>query len=224
LMMKEIKYLGSLFVKPEKPVVAIIGGAKVKDKLPILKNIANHFDAFCIGGGMSYTFLAASGYKIGKSLFDEEHFHDAKQMLSDWKECNLNVLLPSDHIAASSIDSDIKDVKFIVGDIPDNFAGFDIGRNSATFFADTIKKAGTVLFNGPVGVFEKEAFSSGTKKVCEALAETNATTIVGGGDTVSAVEEFGVSDRINHISTGGGAALEFLEGKTLPGISALDNK
>ena len=220
LMAKEIEYLGGLFVNPKKPVVAILGGAKVSDKLPILKNLAKHFDTFCIGGAMSYTFLKAEGKEIGASRFDAEHLNDAKQMLTDWQKSRLKLILPSDHVVADSIDSE--QTQTVEGNIPEKLAGFDIGAKTAVVFANEIKNAGTVLFNGPVGVFEKAQFSSGTKAICQALSETEATTIVGGGDAVAAVEKFEVSDKISHISTGGGAALEFLEGKTLPGIAALD--
>jgi len=220
LMAKEIEYLGGLFVNPKKPVVAILGGAKVSDKLPILKNLAKHFDTFCIGGAMSYTFLKAEGKEIGASRFDAEHLNDAKQMLTDWQKSRLKLILPSDHVVADSIDSE--QTQTVEGNIPEKLAGFDIGAKTAVVFANEIKNAGTVLFNGPVGVFEKAQFSSGTRAICQALSETEATTIVGGGDAVAAVEKFEVSDKISHISTGGGAALEFLEGKTLPGIAALD--
>ncbi len=223
LVLKEIQNLGSFFKNPQKPVLAVLGGSKVSDKLPILENLAKSFDVFCIGGAMAYTFLAARGFNIGKSLVEPDLLEKTLKMLDEWENSGLKVLLPLDHIVAPKIKSMKSDISVVTGEIPDNLAGFDIGPKTIEMFSNEILNAKTILFNGPVGVFEREEFESGTHGICQALAKTEGLTVVGGGDAVAAVEKFGITDKISHISTGGGAALEFLQGKTLPGIVALDN-
>jgi phosphoglycerate kinase len=226
LMEKELEYLGKALTHPQKPFVAILGGAKVGDKIGVIKNLMNKVDALIVGGGMAYTFLKAQGHEIGRSLLEANKLDVAAQTLADAKTCNVKFLLPVDHVVAdkAAADARIKNVGE-AHTIPADMMALDIGPKSAELFANQIDAARTIVWNGPMGVFEIEAFAKGTKKIASAVAENGAAvSIVGGGDTVAAVKAAGVADKITHISTGGGASLEFLEGKKLPGVEALSNK
>ncbi len=226
LMEKELDYLGRALHNPERPFVAILGGAKVSDKIPVIQNLMNKVDVLIIGGGMAYTFLKAQGHAVGKSLVEEDKLQLAKELLQQAKSRNLKFLLPSDHVAAAKPEANAVIKKIGEGEsIPDNLMGLDIGAKTIELFSEEISKARTIVWNGPMGVFELSPFSRGTFKVAEAVADNaGATSIVGGGDSVSAVNKAGVADKIDHISTGGGASLEFLEGKNLPGVEALSDK
>ena len=226
LMEKELEYLGRALHHPEHPFVAILGGAKVSDKIPVIQNLINKVDVLIIGGGMAYTFLKAQGHGIGKSLVEEDKLQLAKELLQQARSRNIKFLLPIDHVAAVKPEVNAVVKNIAEGEeIPDNLMGLDIGPKTIELFSEEISKARTVIWNGPMGVFEVSPFSRGTFKVAEAVAENaGATSIVGGGDSVSAVKQAGVADKISHISTGGGASLEFLEGKKLPGVEALTDK
>ena len=228
LMAKEIQFLGAAVENPVRPFVTILGGAKVADKLNVIENLLNKADTLIIGGGMAYTFLAAKGYGIGKSLFDGEKVDYCKDMLARAEQKGVKILLPVDcKIAASfpdPIDAPI-DVEVVAADaIPADKMGLDIGPATAKLFADEVKNAKTVVWNGPMGVFENPTLAQGTIAVAKALAETDGTTIIGGGDSAAAVNTLGFGDKMSHISTGGGASLEYLEGKELPGIAAMSDK
>lgn len=228
LIQKEIGVMGKALENPERPFVAILGGAKVSDKLNVINNLLTKVDTLIIGGGMAYTFLAAKGYGIGKSLFDAEKVDYCKDMMKKAEEKGVKLLLPVDTVVAPDfpdpIDAPI-DVKCVPATaIPDDMEGLDIGSETVKLFADAVKNAKTVVWNGPMGVFENPILAKGTIAVAEALADSDAVSIVGGGDSAAACEQLGFADRITHISTGGGASLEFLEGKDLPGISCLENK
>ena len=228
LIQKEIGIMGKALENPERPFVAILGGAKVSDKLNVINNLLTKVDTLIIGGGMAYTFLAAKGYEIGKSLFDSEKVDYCKDMMKKAEEKGVKLLLPVDTAIAGDfpdpIDAPI-DVKFVDSDkIPCDMEGLDIGPKTIELFADAVKNAKTVVWNGPMGVFENPTLAKGTIAVAEALADSDAVSIVGGGDSAAACEQLGFADRITHISTGGGASLEFLEGKDLPGISCLESK
>jgi phosphoglycerate kinase len=220
LMMKEIENLEKALVRPQKPYVAILGGAKVSDKIGVIENLLDKVTTLLIGGGMAYTFLKAQGIEIGKSLVEEDHLEFARDALARAKG-KITFLLPSDHVAAEKMDAQAKSKIVRNGEIPAAWVCLDIGPETAKVFAEEIKGAKTVVWNGPMGVFEMEPFSRGTVAVAEAVAASSAFSIVGGGDTVAAVNKAGVAGKISHISTGGGASLEFLEGKKLPGIEAL---
>ncbi|HLB87317.1 MAG TPA: phosphoglycerate kinase, partial [Terriglobales bacterium] len=209
-----------------KPFIAILGGAKVSDKIGVIQNLMNKVDALIIGGGMAYTFLKARGEPVGKSLVEEDKVDLAQQLLQDAKAHKLKFLLPIDHIVADKIDANAAVQTVNSGHVlPPNMMGLDIGPKTIEAFSDEISRARTILWNGPMGVFEVPPFAKGTFKVAQAVAENaGATSIVGGGDSVSAVQAAGVADKITHISTGGGASLEFLEGKKLPGVEALTDK
>jgi phosphoglycerate kinase len=226
LMEKELEYLGKALRHPEKPFIAILGGAKVSDKIGVIRNLMNKVDAVIIGGGMAYTFLKARGEPVGKSLVEEDKVDLAQQLLQDAKAHKLKFLLPIDHIVADKIDAKAAVQTVNSGHaIPPNMMGLDIGPKTIEAFSDEISRARTIVWNGPMGVFEVAPFAKGTFKIAQAVAENaGATSIVGGGDTVSAVQAAGVADKITHISTGGGASLEFLEGKKLPGVEALTDK
>jgi phosphoglycerate kinase len=226
LMEKEIKYLGDALEHPAKPFVAIIGGAKVSDKLGVLKKLLEKVDALIIGGGMAYTFLKAQGHEIGKSLLEADKLELAKQTLAEAKAKHVRLLLPVDHVVADKVAPDARIKHIGEGQsIPTDMMALDIGPKSIELFETEISTARTIIWNGPMGVFEIEAFAKGTKKIAEAVADNGAAvSIVGGGDSVAAVKAAGVADKISHISTGGGASLEFLEGKKLPGVEALTNK
>ena len=226
LMEKELEYLGKAIQNPERPFLAILGGAKVGDKIDVIQNLINKVDTLLIGGGMAYTFLKAQGQQIGKSLVEEDKVDLARQLLQQANNRKLKFMLPVDHIAADKIDANA--VVRTIGNgqpIPDNMMAVDIGPNTIEAFSEEISGARTIVWNGPMGVFEIAPFARGTFKIAQAVAENAAaTSIVGGGDSVSAVHAAGVADKITHISTGGGASLEFLEGKKLPGVEALTDK
>ena len=223
LIAKEIEYLSMATENPKKPYIAILGGAKVKSKIPVIENLLNKVDALLIGGGMSYTFLKALGNKIGKSLFDQEHFEEAKEIIEKAKEKGVKILFPQDHVCVKEIKENAE-VKIFEKDIDDDYIGVDIGEKTVDAYKKEIAKAKLVVWNGPMGVFELDKFSKGTTEIAKAVAEGDLISIIGGGDSVSAVKKAGVSDKITHISTGGGASLEFLSGKALPGIECLSNK
>lgn len=224
LVKKEIDVMGKALENPERPFVAILGGAKVSDKIGVIENLIEKVDSILIGGGMAYTFLKAKGYNIGTSLLEEDKVELAKKLMEKAKTKNVKLLLPVDTVVAKEFknDTEFKTVK--AENIPDDMMGLDIGEETVKIFSDEIKNAKTVVWNGPMGVFEMENFKKGTNSIAKALAETEAITIVGGGDSASAVEKAGYGDVITHISTGGGASLEFLEGKVLPGIAAISDK
>lgn len=225
LMEKEIEYLGSAVENPVRPFVAILGGAKVSDKLAVVNNLLTKVDTLIIGGGMAYTFLKALGKKIGNSLCEEDQIQYAKDMMEKAKSLGVKFLLPVDNIAADKFDPEANTQ--IVSEIPDGWMGLDIGPKTVELYADAIKSAKTVVWNGPMGCFEMEKFSKGTFGVCEAVAEVKANggiSIIGGGDSVAAVNKSGLAPKMSHVSTGGGASLEFLEGKELPGVVSLNDK
>jgi phosphoglycerate kinase len=226
LMEKELEYLGKALHHPAKPFVAILGGAKVSDKIPVITNLMHKVDSLIIGGGMAYTFLKALGEQVGKSLVEEDKIDLARQLLQEAKTRKLKFLLPVDHVVADKIDVNAHIQKVDQGQsIPAGMMALDIGPKTVEIFSEEISRARTVVWNGPMGVFEVAPFAKGTFAVAKAVADNaGATTIVGGGDSVSAVHAAGVADRITHISTGGGASLEFLEGKKLPGVEALTDK
>jgi phosphoglycerate kinase len=227
LMEKELTYLGKALTEPDKPFVAIIGGAKVSDKIQVIDNLLDKADAIIIGGGMAYTFLNAQGQSTGKSLVETDKIDVAKAALEKAKTKGVRFLLPVDHVLADKFAPNAKTQTFSgKGAFPEELMALDIGPKSIALFEDEIAEARTVIWNGPMGVFEMPAFARGTNEIAQAVARNHdATTIVGGGDSVAAIQQSGVADRITHISTGGGASLEFLEGKTLPGVAALtDNQ
>ncbi len=220
LMMKEIENLERILVNPSKPFVAILGGAKVSDKIGVIENLLDKVTTLLIGGGMAYTFLKAKGFQVGKSLVEEDQIGFSKEMIKKAKG-KIDLILPSDHIAAERIDAQAKKERVKNEGIPSDWICLDIGPETIQIFSEKIKSAKTIFWNGPMGVFEIEPFSHGTFAIAEAIAGSSAFSIVGGGDSVAAVNRAGVADRMGHISTGGGASLEFLEGKKLPGIEAL---
>ena len=228
LMGKELKYLGNAVEDPERPFVTILGGAKVADKLNVIENLLNKADTLIIGGGMAYTVLAAKGYGVGKSLLDETKIDYCKDMLAKAEEKGVKILLPIDVTTAAGfpnpIDAPIDTVVYAADAIPADVEGLDIGPKTAELYAEAVKSAKTVVWNGPMGVFENPTLAAGTIAVAKALAETEAVTIIGGGDSAAAVNTLGFGDKMTHISTGGGASLEFLEGKALPGIEAVNDK
>lgn len=226
LMQKELDYLGKALEHPEKPFVAILGGAKVSDKIAVIQNLMTKVDALIIGGGMAYTFLKAQGQEVGKSLVEADKVEFAGQLLAEAKKRGVKLLLPVDHVVAAKIDANAIVKNIGEGEaIPADLMALDIGPKSIELFTEEISTARTIIWNGPMGVFEVAPFSKGTFKVARAVADNGgATSIVGGGDSVSAVHKAGVADKITHISTGGGASLEFLEGKKLPGVEALTDK
>ncbi len=221
LIEKELKYLGDALNNPERPFVAILGGAKVGDKIGVIRALLKKVDCLIIGGGMTYTFYAALGLEIGNSLFDEAVFETAKEILKESASAAAKCLLPVDCLIADKFDAEANTQIVDKDKIPPDWEGVDIGPKSIALFADEIKKAKTVFWNGPVGVFEIDAFAEGTKKIAYALAEADAVTVIGGGDSAAAAKKYGLTGKMTHVSTGGGASLEFLEGKTLPGIAAL---
>ena len=228
LIQKEIDVMGKALDDPDRPFVAILGGAKVADKLTVIENLLGKVDTLIIGGGMAYTFLAAQGKSIGTSLFDDTKLDYCKEMLAKAEKNGVKLLLPVDTVVAKAFPDPIDaaiDVKTVSSDcIPADMMGLDIGEKTRELFADAIKGAKTIIWNGPMGVFENPTLAAGTIAVAKALADSGATTIVGGGDSAAAVEQLGFADKITHISTGGGASLEFLEGKQLPGITCLNDK
>jgi len=224
LLQKEIKFLGGAVENPERPFVAILGGAKVSDKIPVIENLLTKADSIIIGGAMAYTFLKAQGHTIGKSMLQEDFIEISKSFLDKAEEKNIPMLLPVDHICAPEFDAVDKVSEIDTIDIPDDLMALDIGPKSIKLFADEIAKANTIVWNGPMGVFEKPEFANGTFAIADAVAASDSVSIIGGGDSVSAIKKAGVADKVSHISTGGGASLEYLEGKVLPGIAALTDK
>ena len=224
LMEKEIQYLDGALSNPARPFVAILGGAKVSDKIGVIKCLLEKVDRLLIGGGMSYTFLKAQGHAIGSSKLEADKIDLAKQLLAQAASRKVPILLPVDHVITTSLDpgTPIKTVK--VGQIPDGWMGADIGRETITAFTAALTDAKTVVWNGPVGVFEQERFMEGSRRIAQTLAALKATTIIGGGDSAACVQQLGLANKMTHISTGGGASLEFLEGKTLPGIAILRDR
>ena len=228
LMGKELKYLGNAVEDPERPFVTILGGAKVADKLNVIETLLNKADTLISGGGMAYTFLAAKGYGVGNSLLDESKIDYCKDMLAKAEAKGVKILLPVDVVTAAGfpnpIDAEIETAVYAADAIPADVEGLDIGPKTAELYAEAVKSAKTVVWNGPMGVFENPTLAAGTIAVAKALAETEAVTIIGGGDSAAAVNTLGFGDKMTHISTGGGASLEFLEGKALPGIEAVNDK
>ena len=221
LLEKELDILGKALTEPERPFTAIIGGAKVIDKIGVIDHLLDKVDNLLIGGGLSYTFTKAQGYETGNSLLEEDKVELAKSFIQKAKEKGVNLYVPIDAVVADafSIDANTKSVK--IDAIPEGWMGLDIGPETATLYANVIKDSKLIIWNGPMGVFEMAPFASGTQQVAKAMAETTAYTVIGGGDSAAAVEKFGVADKMDHISTGGGASLEFMEGKELPGVTAL---
>ena len=224
LIGKELGVMGKALENPERPFVAILGGAKVADKIGVITNLLNKCDSLIIGGGMAYTFLKAQGYEIGDSLLDAESIDLAKSLMQQAKDKGVNLLLPVDNVVADRFDADADHKVVKSTDIPAGWQGMDIGPETVKLFAKTIEAAMPVVWNGPMGVFEFPAFAEGTKQVAAACAECEGTTIIGGGDSASAVKKLGFASKMTHISTGGGASLEFLEGKVLPGVAVLNDK
>ena len=226
LLEKEIEYLGNAVENPVRPFVAILGGAKVSDKLAVVSNLLTKVNTLIIGGGMAYTFLKAQGHSVGNSLCELDQLDYAKEMIAKAKELGVNFLLPVDNVAADKFDPEAN-TQIVGDDIPDGWMGLDIGPKTIELYSNAIKGARTVVWNGPMGCFEMEKFSKGTFGVCAAVAEVKANggvSIIGGGDSVAAVNKSGLADKMSHISTGGGASLEYLEGKQLPGVVALNDK
>lgn len=233
LLEKEIKYFEKLLNNPDKPLVAILGGAKVSGKIGVITNLLNIADKIVIGGGMSYTFFKAQGISIGNSLFTEEDMPVAKKILEDAKAKNVELILPIDNLITNKSVGDMfadpsvvdqAETKIIEGDIPDGWEGVDIGPRTIKKISDILENARTVVWNGPMGVFEFDKFAKGTNEVAKKLASVDAVSVIGGGDSVAAVNKFNLAEKMSHVSTGGGASLEYLEGKILPGVAALDDK
>ena len=224
LIGKELSIMGQALENPQRPFVAILGGAKVADKIGVIKNLLQKCDSLIIGGGMAYTFFAAQGYGIGDSLLDKDSIGLAKDLMAEAESRGVKLLLPVDTVVAKEFAADAEHKTVKVNEIPDGWQGLDIGEESRKLFAGVIESAKTVIWNGPMGVFEFPAFAKGTAAVAEACAQCQGTTIIGGGDSASAVKKLGYADKMTHISTGGGASLEFLEGKVLPGVAALNDK
>jgi len=224
LIEKEVEMLGDSLNNPKRPFVAILGGAKVSDKIKVIENLLEKADSIIIGGGMTYTFLKAQGYEIGKSICELDRIEIAKETMKKAEEKGVKLLFPVDTVCGKEFSNDTDIITVKSTEIPSDWEGLDIGPESIEVFSGELKKAKTVMWNGPLGVFEFEKFAKGTNAIAKVLSEIDATTIIGGGDSAAAVEKGGYSDKITHISTGGGASLEFLEGKTLPGIDCLQDK
>ena len=224
LIGKELNFLGKAVTDPERPFVAILGGAKVKDKIGVITNLIEKVDTLLIGGGMAYTFMKATGGEIGNSLCDDERLSLALELLDKAKAKGVKLLLPIDNVCGKEFNNDTEQMVCESGKIPEGWEGLDIGPKTVELFSKEIKAAKTVVWNGPMGVFEMPNFAKGTLAIATAMAESDATTIIGGGDSAAAVTQMGLADKMSHISTGGGASLEFLEGKTLPGVAALNDK
>ncbi|MGA9174876.1 MAG: phosphoglycerate kinase [Thermoactinomyces sp.] len=225
LMQKEIETLNRALSNPERPFTAIVGGAKVKDKIGVIENLLDKVDNLIIGGGLSYTFVYAKGYEIGKSLFEENKVELAKEMMKKAERNGVRLYMPVDVVVVDEFGPNPKTVKIVdIDQIPSDMEAVDIGPKTRELFADVVKASKLVIWNGPMGVFEFDQFAAGTNAVAKALAESDAYTIIGGGDSAAAIEKAGLADQVDHISTGGGASLEFLEGKELPGVAALQDK
>ncbi|MBI5778289.1 MAG: phosphoglycerate kinase [Planctomycetes bacterium] len=223
LLAREIEYLDKLTESPAAPYVAILGGAKVSDKITVIENLLNKVNTILIGGGMAYTFLKAQGKSIGSSKLDQDHIETASKILTHAKKKNVEIVLPADHLVTDNVDNKGR-IKIETNDISDGFSGVDIGPATIKLFTSKLPNAQTIIWNGPLGIFEKDKFSEGTRSIATTLAGLKSTRVIGGGETVAAVDKFKVADKMSHISTGGGAFLEFMEGKELPGIAALTNK
>ena len=228
LVEEEMEMFDKVLTEPEHPFVAVLGGAKVTDKLPVIENLLDKVDTLIIGGGMAYTFAKAQGYEVGKSLCDDSKVDYCKEMMEKAEKLGKKLLLPVDVVAIkdfpSPIDAEVETEVYDITNMPADREGCDIGPKTAELYAETVKSAKTVVWNGPMGVFENPTLAAGTLAVAKALADTDATTIIGGGDSAAAVNQMGYGDKMSHISTGGGASLEFLEGKELPGVVAADDK
>jgi phosphoglycerate kinase len=224
LMQKELDVLGKALSEPERPFTAIIGGAKVKDKIGVIENLLDKVDHLIIGGGLSYTFTKAQGYDIGNSLLEEDKIELAKSFIEKAKEKGVELHMPIDAVVANEFSKDAETQTVEIDAIPADWMGLDIGPKTAANYAEVIKNSKLIIWNGPMGVFEMDKFANGTKTVAEAMAQTEGYTVIGGGDSAAAVEKFGVADKMDHVSTGGGASLELMEGKELPGIVALNDK
>ena len=224
LIEKELSFLGGALEEPARPFAAILGGAKVSDKIGVIRSLLAKVDSLLIGGGMAYTFIKAQGGQIGGSLCEEDKLDLARELLAEAEEKGVRLLLPVDTVIADAFREDAATRVVPAGQIPDGWQGLDIGPETRALFAAEVKQAATVVWNGPMGVFEMKPFAAGTEAVAKAMAESDAVTIIGGGDSAAAAAQMGVADRIRHISTGGGASLEFLEGKVLPGIACLEDK
>ena len=223
LLEKEIKYLGEALKNPARPFMVILGGAKVSDKIGVILNLLPKSDAILIGGGMAYTFLKAEGKEIGNSKLEKEKLDLAKQILDKAKAKNIKIILPIDNVVVEKIEENAK-IDIVGENIPEGKIAVDIGPKTVELFKNTLKRARTIVWNGPLGIFEMDAFAKGTKEIAKFIAALKATTIIGGGDTAAAISKFNLEDKMTHISTGGGASLEFLEGRVLPGIAALTEK
>lgn len=224
LIEKEVKFLGDALENPQRPFVAIMGGAKVGDKIPVIENLLKKVDTLIIGGGMSYTFFKAMGLEIGTSILDEGNIELAAKLIEKAKAAGVELLLPVDVVCAGEFANDTETKVVSREEIPSDMMGLDIGPATVELYGKALKAAGTIVWNGPLGVFEMPTFEKGTRAIAEILAESAATTIIGGGDSAAAAEQFGLADKMSHISTGGGASLEFLEGKVLPGIAVIEDK
>ncbi|MDD5018586.1 MAG: phosphoglycerate kinase [Eubacteriales bacterium] len=224
LIGKELDFLGGALDNPQRPFIAILGGAKVSDKIGVIENLINKVDAIILGGGMAYTFLKAKGIEVGKSLVDEERVGLAAGLLKKAEAKNVDIFLPVDTVIADKFDAEAETQAVPVEDITPDWMGLDIGPSTRMLFTDKIRTAKTIIWNGPMGVFEMAPFAEGTKAIAKAMSESDGTTIIGGGDSAAAVKIFGYAGAMTHISTGGGASLEFLEGKELPGVAALEDK
>lgn len=224
LIEKEVKFLGDAVADPKRPFVAIMGGAKVADKIKVIENLLEKVDTLIIGGGMSYTFFKAKGYEIGSSILDENGIELAKEIMDKANKLNKDLVLPVDIVVADKFENEANTKTVDAENIPSDMMGLDIGSKSIELFNKKIAEAKTVVWNGPVGVFEMENFAKGTRAVADALAESDCISIIGGGDSAAAIKKFGLEDKMTHISTGGGASLEFLEGKELPGIAVIEDK
>ena len=224
LIQKEIEFIGGALENPKRPLVAILGGAKVSDKIGVINNLIDKCDTVIIGGGMAYTFFKALGNEVGTSLLDKDNIENAKGMIAKARAKGVNFMLPVDNIIATEYAPDAPHMRIYSDSIPDGWMGLDIGPVTAELYAKSIKNAGTVIWNGPMGVSEWENFAAGTIAVAQGIADSNAISIIGGGDSAAAIKKLGFADKMSHISTGGGASLEFLEGKELPGIACIDEK
>ncbi len=224
LMEKELRFLGDTIENPKRPFLAIMGGAKVADKIPVIENLLKKVDVLIIGGAMVFTFLKAKGYEVGRSLLEENMIEDASLFISKAEEEGVKLLLPIDILAAKEFDNDAETLMCDSKGIPEGYMGMDIGHKTIRLFSEEIAGAETIVWNGPMGVFEMPNFAGGTRAIAEALAKSKGISVIGGGDSAAAVRQFNLADRMTHISTGGGASLEFLEGKVLPGVAALDDK
>jgi 3-phosphoglycerate kinase len=224
LAAREIEVMGEVLDQPKRPFVAVLGGAKVSDKIGVINHLLDMVDTLVIGGGMAYTFLAAQGFSVGKSPCETDKIGFAREMMEKAAQKNVKFLLPEDYLAAREFSPDAEPVSLPDCNFPDDLMGMDAGPRTIGDFTAVIRTAGTVVWNGPVGVFEFPAFAGGTRAIAQAMAESEAVTIVGGGDSAAAVEQFGLAEKMTHVSTGGGASLEFLEGIALPGITCLLDK